>query len=375
MTNKEILKKKIIYRSMHRGTKEMDLLLGNFVNKYINKFDDNELIELKSLLSLPDEILLIIFRFVQWDIIRMKPHRVCKRWRALFESHQMNSLRIWPFNFMRFTRYGTMQNFNFHELKYFRGFQKIFFDNKICTRSSRFVVNAIALHSVSIWKCINSISFENCQNITWTTLETVLENCKSLKDLNISRCKALQWSGKNIYKGYLWNLICKKKQINLERLCMNGYDSRFSTGKIKLLLLASKDLKCLEINDMFFILINFLCDNKLEKLKSLSMRRPPKVFINISEESIDKLIDNYGTLENLDIRGCLFKFSDSTPFTIEESEKILKRGKNLKTLTIFYDKKEEMYPSLNEDDELSTDEDTSTDNESIISDDVVLENE
>ena len=57
MTNKEILKKKIIYRSMHRGTKEMDLLLGNFVNKYINKFDDNELIELKSLLSLPDEIL------------------------------------------------------------------------------------------------------------------------------------------------------------------------------------------------------------------------------------------------------------------------------------------------------------------------------
>ena len=36
MTNKEILKKQIIYRSMHRGFKEMDLLLGNFVKKYID---------------------------------------------------------------------------------------------------------------------------------------------------------------------------------------------------------------------------------------------------------------------------------------------------------------------------------------------------
>ena len=36
MINKEILKKQIIYRSTHRGTKEMDLLLGNFVKKYIN---------------------------------------------------------------------------------------------------------------------------------------------------------------------------------------------------------------------------------------------------------------------------------------------------------------------------------------------------
>ena len=43
MTNKEILKKKIIYRSTHRGTKEMDLLLGNFVKKYIDNFNNSEL--------------------------------------------------------------------------------------------------------------------------------------------------------------------------------------------------------------------------------------------------------------------------------------------------------------------------------------------
>ena len=55
MTNKENLKKKIIYRSMHRGTKEMDLLLGTFTRKYINKFNNDELIDLEKLLDIDDE--------------------------------------------------------------------------------------------------------------------------------------------------------------------------------------------------------------------------------------------------------------------------------------------------------------------------------
>ena len=41
--NTEDLKKKIIYRSSYRGTKEMDTLLGSFTKKYINTFNDNEL--------------------------------------------------------------------------------------------------------------------------------------------------------------------------------------------------------------------------------------------------------------------------------------------------------------------------------------------
>ena len=57
MTNKEILKKQIIYRSTHRGTKEMDLLLGNFVKKNIGKFTDSELKDLKNLIEIEDEIL------------------------------------------------------------------------------------------------------------------------------------------------------------------------------------------------------------------------------------------------------------------------------------------------------------------------------
>ena len=57
MINKEILKKEIIYRSGHRGSKEMDLLLGNFVKKYINKFNNTELKDLEKLLFIEDESL------------------------------------------------------------------------------------------------------------------------------------------------------------------------------------------------------------------------------------------------------------------------------------------------------------------------------
>ena len=57
MANKEILKKQIIYRSMRRGTKEMDLLLGNFVKKHIDKLNDIELNDLAKLLFVEDEII------------------------------------------------------------------------------------------------------------------------------------------------------------------------------------------------------------------------------------------------------------------------------------------------------------------------------
>jgi len=55
MINKINFKKKIIYRSTHRGTKEMDLLLGNFVKKNLNKLNDFELIDLENFLLLDDD--------------------------------------------------------------------------------------------------------------------------------------------------------------------------------------------------------------------------------------------------------------------------------------------------------------------------------
>ena len=57
MINKEILKKQIIYRSTHRGSKEMDILLGNFVKEYVDKFTDDDLKKLDKILKIEDEIL------------------------------------------------------------------------------------------------------------------------------------------------------------------------------------------------------------------------------------------------------------------------------------------------------------------------------
>ncbi len=50
----EQIKKKIIYRSNYRGTKEMDKLLGAFTNKYIDQLDYKELDELIKLLEIDD---------------------------------------------------------------------------------------------------------------------------------------------------------------------------------------------------------------------------------------------------------------------------------------------------------------------------------
>ena len=64
MNNKlEIFKKKLIYRAGYRGTKEMDILLSSFVNKYINDFDKVLLAELEKFLDFEDEIILNFYNF------------------------------------------------------------------------------------------------------------------------------------------------------------------------------------------------------------------------------------------------------------------------------------------------------------------------
>ena len=45
------LKKRLIYRSQYRGTKEMDKLIGSFVQIYIDRLDANELNELEKFLE------------------------------------------------------------------------------------------------------------------------------------------------------------------------------------------------------------------------------------------------------------------------------------------------------------------------------------
>ena len=62
MNKSETLKKRLIYRSSYRGTKEMDILLGSFVKFFIDKFTNRELEDLDKLLDLEDEV---IYNFYQ----------------------------------------------------------------------------------------------------------------------------------------------------------------------------------------------------------------------------------------------------------------------------------------------------------------------
>ena len=54
----EIYKKRLIYRASYRGTKEMDILLSSFVNKYVHELDEISLLELENFLNLEDDVIL-----------------------------------------------------------------------------------------------------------------------------------------------------------------------------------------------------------------------------------------------------------------------------------------------------------------------------
>ena len=59
--DKDILKKKLIYRSQYRGTKEMDKLMGSFVKNHIEGLDKDELNELEKFINIDDDTLYKIY--------------------------------------------------------------------------------------------------------------------------------------------------------------------------------------------------------------------------------------------------------------------------------------------------------------------------
>ena len=63
----EIFKKKLLYRASYRGTKEMDILLTKFVQKYLNSFNDEQLKQLEKFLEFEDEI---IYNFYNFDKVK-----------------------------------------------------------------------------------------------------------------------------------------------------------------------------------------------------------------------------------------------------------------------------------------------------------------
>ena len=78
ISNIEQFKKKIMYRSNYRGTKEMDKLLGAFTNKYIDELNHSDLIDLEKLLDIDDNSLYSFYNGLKTDI--------------KFENNNVNSL-------------------------------------------------------------------------------------------------------------------------------------------------------------------------------------------------------------------------------------------------------------------------------------------
>ena len=56
----EIIKKRIIFRSSHRGSKEMDILISSFTASIIDKLNFNQLKSLDKFVNYDDEDLIKI---------------------------------------------------------------------------------------------------------------------------------------------------------------------------------------------------------------------------------------------------------------------------------------------------------------------------
>jgi antitoxin CptB len=54
----DVRRRKLLFRSWHRGMREMDLIMGRFADHAIERLDDGELTEFERLIDLPDRDLL-----------------------------------------------------------------------------------------------------------------------------------------------------------------------------------------------------------------------------------------------------------------------------------------------------------------------------
>ena len=50
----DIRRKRLLFRAWHRGTREADLILGSFAERYLAEFDEAGLAEFAALLEVPD---------------------------------------------------------------------------------------------------------------------------------------------------------------------------------------------------------------------------------------------------------------------------------------------------------------------------------
>ena len=78
-------KKRLIYRSQYRGTKEMDKLIGSFVEINIDKLNDNDLKDLENFLNIDDDTLFKIYNNQLLETGNFDT-KICK----LFKSYKYN---------------------------------------------------------------------------------------------------------------------------------------------------------------------------------------------------------------------------------------------------------------------------------------------
>ena len=55
MEGLDVRRRKALYHAWHRGTREMDLLLGRFADKAIDKLEEADLADFELLLEVPDQ--------------------------------------------------------------------------------------------------------------------------------------------------------------------------------------------------------------------------------------------------------------------------------------------------------------------------------
>ena len=51
----DVRRRRLLFRSWHRGIREMDLILGRFADAHIGELSDGELAEFERLLDIPDQ--------------------------------------------------------------------------------------------------------------------------------------------------------------------------------------------------------------------------------------------------------------------------------------------------------------------------------
>lgn len=51
----DILRKRLLYQSQHRGMKEMDVILGDFAEQALQTMTEEELVQFEDILAFPDQ--------------------------------------------------------------------------------------------------------------------------------------------------------------------------------------------------------------------------------------------------------------------------------------------------------------------------------